>query len=112
MMKKFKQDKSIWMNTCLFYVRNSKLDTARSVFQKSLTAVDKKDRKFFFFHIQIFTDLNVGSFHASFLIENCRTVERGRSPFSYTAVVRSLKCSPFFFELPPPTAAANLLLIL
>ena len=36
----------VWMNTCLFYVRNSKLDTARSVFQKALTAIDKKERKY------------------------------------------------------------------
>ena len=46
MMKKFKHDKMVWMNTCLFYVRNSKLDTARSVFQKALTAIDKKERKY------------------------------------------------------------------
>lgn len=46
MMKKFKQDKSVWLNACVFYVRNSKLDTARNVFQKALTVLDKRDRKF------------------------------------------------------------------
>lgn len=45
MMKKFKQDKSVWLNSCVFYVRNAKLDTARSVFQKALTILDKRDRK-------------------------------------------------------------------
>ena len=46
MMKKFKQDKSVWLNACVFYVRNAKLDTARNVFQKALTVLDKRDRKF------------------------------------------------------------------
>uniref|UniRef100_A0A0P6D669 Programmed cell death protein pre-rrna processing protein rrp5 n=1 Tax=Daphnia magna TaxID=35525 RepID=A0A0P6D669_9CRUS len=43
MLKKYKQDKSVWMNACLFYVRNSKLDTARGVFQRALTILNKKE---------------------------------------------------------------------
>lgn len=45
MMKKYKQNKSVYINTCLFYVRNSKLDTARGVFQRALSILDKKERK-------------------------------------------------------------------
>lgn len=48
MLKKYKQDKSVWMNACLFYVRNSKLDTARGVFQRALTILNKKERKYIF----------------------------------------------------------------
>ncbi|XP_057371391.1 protein RRP5 homolog [Daphnia carinata] len=43
MLKKYKQNKSVWMNACLFYVRNSKLDTARGVFQRALSILDKKE---------------------------------------------------------------------
>ena len=46
MQKKFgKHDRSVWLNSCAFYVKNSKLDTARNVFQKALTCLPKKDRK-------------------------------------------------------------------
>lgn len=45
MLKKYKQDKTVWMNACLFYVRNSKLDTARALFQRALSVLDKKTRK-------------------------------------------------------------------
>lgn len=45
MLKKFKQDKSVWLGACLFYVRQSKLDTARQVFQRALSVLDKKERK-------------------------------------------------------------------
>ena len=43
--KKFKHDRRVWLNFCRFYVKNSKLDTARNVFQKALTVLPKKDRK-------------------------------------------------------------------
>ncbi len=45
MLKKFKQDKSVWLNACHFYVRNSKFDTARNIFQRALSVLDKKERK-------------------------------------------------------------------
>lgn len=43
LLKKFKHDKSVWLNACLFYIKNSKLATARTVFQKSLLSLAKKE---------------------------------------------------------------------
>lgn len=53
MLKKFKQDKAIWLNACVFYVRSGKLDMARSVLQKALLSLDKKEREYRV-HIQEF----------------------------------------------------------
>ena len=45
MQKKFKDDKSVWLNACLFYIKNAKLSTARNVFQKALLSLEKRERK-------------------------------------------------------------------
>lgn len=69
MMKKFKQDKSVWLNACIFYVRNSKLDTARSVFQKALTVLDKRDRKCVSF-VVLFSDFGLLPHHPNAFIRS------------------------------------------
>jgi hypothetical protein len=91
MLKKYKQNKSVWINACLFYVRNSKLDTARGVFQRALSILDKKERK------RIFLSNTIHSTHPQF----------GEAPATFVSwpLINGVTCScsssssSFFFYL-------------
>ena len=59
MQKKFKNDKAVWLNACLFYIKSAKLSTARNVFQKALLSLEKRERKLMIivkllFHVRLF----------------------------------------------------------
>ena len=42
-IKKFKQDKTMWIEFLVFYMQNDRLESARKLFQKSLISLEKRD---------------------------------------------------------------------
>ena len=45
MLKKFGQDKDVWVNFGLFYFKDNKPDLARKLLQRSFKTLEKKQRK-------------------------------------------------------------------
>lgn len=43
MLKKFKQNKNVWIDFGMFYMQHKRLDSARKLLQRSLTCLEKKD---------------------------------------------------------------------
>jgi rRNA biogenesis protein RRP5 len=43
MLKKFKQNKTVWINFGLYYMKNNRLESARKLMQRSLTCLEKRD---------------------------------------------------------------------
>lgn len=46
MIKKFKQNKDVWIKFGQFYFKDGKPDMARKLMQRSFKSLDKRDRKF------------------------------------------------------------------
>jgi rRNA biogenesis protein RRP5 len=43
MLKKFKQNKTVWIDFGLYYMKNNRLESARKLMQRSLTCLEKRD---------------------------------------------------------------------